>query len=856
VVGRFISGRPGFLAAERHIRDVALIADEPVRLQDFWTEALLDAGYQNGLLTVSADIRNHGDEESGMLNLSLWQDDGQWVDQITVPLSLPADSQFSIQQKLEISQVRPWTPETPNLYLLTAAIELADGRQLAVYPVQIGFRTVEVRGVEVLVNGSPVKLRGVNRHDTSYLHGHATPLADLIKDIVLMKQHNINTVRTSHYPNDPRWLDLCDRYGLFVIDEADLETHGDHITGFALSSDPLWTAAYLDRAERMVRRDRNHPSVIFWSMGNESGYGSNHVQMIELTRRLDPSRLIHYCEAGWAEEVDVLSTMYPPAYNIPELDREDLTPSDTSDRRYSLAEWAKAADRPFLMCEYAHAMGNGPGNFKEYWQLIEQNKSLLGGCVWEWVDHGILAESEDGRTFYAYGGDFGDYPNDGIFCVDGLNYPHRQPHTGLLELKQVIAPVHVEAVDMKNGSFRLINRQLFTDLSSLQGRWSVRRNGREVAWGRLPELDLAPGTGRLIELKLPQIDQSADWLLDFDFTQQADTLWAKAGFSVARTQFELGRARLKTVAAEELPGLHIEVNDDWLLVTGDAFSASFDLARGLLSDYTWMDMPMLQSGPKAHLWRAPTDNDDGFAKISQRWKDAGLDRLQDRLDQCSWTLDNNRLIVRCRTIQAPPVIHPACTTEWTYTIYGDGTLRVDCQFLPRADLPYLPRLGNRWALSSELDQITWYGRGPQESYPDKKTAAFIGLYQAGLADLHEPYIRPQENGAHADTRIVALTNDLGAGLLFSGLSDFSFSAHDYSDEALTAADHDDLLERDDEVTWLTIDAAQGGLGSNSCGPEPLPEYRLEPDPHQFSYFVRPFSDGLHDFFDRAAAVPD
>ena len=836
-------------------RDVALIADEPLRLRDLFTLAQLDDTYKNGQLQVDAEVFSHMNEAAGSVHFKLQDEQGLEITTFSLPFQVKAGEAVRLKHAITIPDVQQWNPESPALYLLTATIEQEDGSQLAVYPVRIGFRTVEIKGVEVFVNGVPIKIRGVNRHDTSYLHGHTTPMADLIKDITLMKQHNVNTVRTSHYPNDPRWLDLCDQYGLFVIDEADLETHGDMQTDFALSSDPSYTQAYIDRAERMVMRDRNHPSIIFWSMGNESGYGSNHKKMIEKTRELDSSRPIHYCEAGWAPEVDMLSTMYPAVWSDENKVRDDLKPVDYRDRRYSVAEWAKVADRPFLMCEYAHAMGNGPGSFADYWKLIYEEKALLGGCVWEWVDHGILAEREDGSLFYAYGGDFDDYPNDGIFCVDGLNYPHREPHTGLLELKQAQTPVEVEAVNLAEGEIKLISRLFFTDLSWLQGRWSVLENGTEIMGGFLDELDLAPFESRVVKLALPEANKNTDRQLNITFVQKAATRWAPAGYEVAATQFPLASREIQTTDAASLPGLYVEVEGDWLTASGDDFSISFDLGRGQLVDYTWQDMPLIQEGPEANLWRAPTDNDNGFMKISEAWEKAGLSRLNSRLESCEWDLAKHSLTIKCVQVHSAPIVKPACRTTWAYTVFGDGTIRIDCHFEPDASLPYLPKIGHRWQLNGELEQAVWYGRGPHESYPDKKISALIGLYEADVASLHEPYVRPQENSAHEDVQLAVLKNDLGMGLAFYTEKAFSFTAHDYSDEALTEATHEDLLERDPDTTWVCVDAAMGGLGSNSCGPEPLPPYRLMPEPIDLTYFVKPYSDGLHDLFDHTNQCP-
>ncbi len=836
-------------------REVCLIADEPLHLRDLWTEAGLTSDYREGTLHVHAELRNDGPAVAAELRLSLFSG-GVLKNTFVSPVNLAADSEMTLDETFQLGPVEPWTPETPNRYLLLAELQAGPAAPAVFYPFQIGFRTVERRGVEVLVNGRPIKLRGVNRHDTSSLYGHVTPYGDLIKDICLMKQHNINTVRTSHYPNDPRWLDLCDQYGLFVIDETDLETHGDHITDFALSSDPDWTAAFLDRVERMVRRDRNHPSIIFWSMGNESGYGSNHEAMIGLTRRLDPTRLIHYCEAGWRPEVDMISVMYPAAHKLPGTGRTDLKPAGFMDRDYSVAEYALAADRPFFMCEYAHAMGNGPGNLQEYWDLIYRYPSLLGGCVWEWVDHGLVKENEDGEPFYAYGGDFGDYPNDGIFCVDGLNYPHRVPHTGLMELKKVLQPVTVDWSDPSAGKITLTNRRLFTGLDDLEGRWSLLRDGHEVKYGTIGLTGFAAGESREISLPALSVDSISDWELNLVFSQKEGNLWSPAGFVVARDQYQLAAPEKQAESSAKSPeNLTVDEEDGILLINGDNFSLEFNLIQGIMTDYRWQDMPMIQMGPQTYLWRAPTDNDIGGYRAAGHWQAERLDHLQNRTASCDWRREDDRIVIVCETVQAPPVLKPACRSVYTYTVFCDGSIRIQVHFEPRGDLPYLPRLGTRWQLSGELAQVAWYGRGPQESYPDKKSAAFIGFYQAGVEDLHEPYIRPQENGAHADTQFVALTNGLGVGLLFSAESVFSFTAHDYSDEALTEATHDHLLERDEDIVWLAIDYAQGGLGSNSCGPEPLAEYRLQPRPADLTYLVRPFAEGSYDLFSLARQWP-
>jgi beta-galactosidase/beta-glucuronidase len=430
----------------------------------------------------------------------------------------------------------------------------------------VGFRSVEIKDGVFLVNGRPVKLQGVNRHETHPDLGHAVSLESMVQDIVLMKQHNVNAVRTSHYIDDPRWLDLCDRYGIYVVDEADLECHGMGVVGDmnGLSNDPLWKDAYLDRAIRMVERDKNHACVVMWSLGNESGYGSNHVAMADWIHRSDPTRPVHYEGAtGWGNRdglpnagvVDVISVMYPTVERV-------------------LEEGQKTGDpRPFFMCEYAHAMGNGPGNLKEYWDAIRSSPRLMGGCVWEWVDHSIRMSTPEGVEWFAYGGDFDDYPNDGNFCVDGLNFPQRIPHTGLVEYKKILEPVEVQAVDLQAGQVRLHNRHYFRSLAYLQGAWKLLRDDRLVAQGALPDLD-APPQGTLeatLPYRLPAVQPGGTLWLNLSFTLAEDTPWAPRGFELANAQFEVPveKKQAPALRLQDLPALSYEALDGQFVIHGE-----------------------------------------------------------------------------------------------------------------------------------------------------------------------------------------------------------------------------------------------------------------------------------------------
>ncbi|MGI6315874.1 MAG: glycoside hydrolase family 2 TIM barrel-domain containing protein [Christensenellales bacterium] len=826
-------------------RDVYLTATDTSYLRDLYFTPRLDDSFTAGQLDISAELRG-SESDTGYLLITLWDGDDRVVSK-ECPIAFE-EGQCRVETSLTVDCPELWSAEIPNLYTLTAEW-LPSGVLSTVSSFQVGFVKVEIRGVEFFVNGVSVKFKGVNHHDTHYLLGHTVPMEELIKDVRLMKQHNINTVRTSHYPPDPRFLDLCDQYGLFVIDETDLETHGDNITGYALSSDPAWRTAYIDRVDRMIRRDRNHPSIVMWSMGNESGYGENHKAMIAHARRLDPSRPIHYSEARNHPEVDVVSTMYPTVrYDVGEVPNEH--------RRSLITEAVDTDPRPYFMCEYAHAMGNGPGNFKEYWETIYAYPRLIGGCVWEWVDHGILAENESGEVFYAYGGDFGDQPNDGVFCIDGLNTPLREPHTGLIEYKKAIQPIRTRTTD-NPCIYEITNMQFFADLSDYNGRWDLQQDGESILSGEVDLSSVAPGESIFVSLNLPETDDSHEWTLRFTYTLNIETLWALPGYEVGFDQFHLQAARMDPVPANTLPPLQVYETESILLVCGEEFSLSFDTRTGVMRSYTWQDMEMLEEGPKANLWRAYTDNDGRQGGgILVDWRKAGLDVLEQRLASFSYQQKApNKLTVTTETVQAPKVTFPVCRTRLTYSVFGDGSVTILAEFLPENCVPYLPRLGLRWQMNGELEKASWFGRGPQECYCDKKESAPLGYYEAKVEELHEEYVRPQENGAHCDTRFVALTDALGMGLLFTSAQEFSFNAHGYSDEALTEARHTYEL-KEDCFTWLNIDVAQCGLGSNSCGPRPLEEYRLLPEPRTLEFTLRPYSEGLHSIFTRARKIPE
>jgi beta-galactosidase/beta-glucuronidase len=651
----------------------------------------------------------------------------------------------------------------------------------------------------------------------------------MLQDIRLMKQHNINTVRTSHYPNDPRWLDLCDQYGLYVIDEADQEAHGFEPVGdwARLAKDPAWRAAFVDRAERMVERDKNHPSIILWSLGNETGYGPNHDAMAQAIRALDPTRLIHYEPAHEAPLVDVVSVMYPRV--------DDL-----------VAQGQRAGDpRPFLMCEYAHAMGNGPGNLQEYWEAIRAYPRLMGGCVWEWVDHSIRQVTPAGVEWFAYGGDFGDEPNDGNFCIDGLCFPDRVPYPGLIEYKKVLEPVWVEAGDLNAGQISLHNRYDFISLSQagVQGTWELLQDGERLAGGALPELAVEPRGALPLTLPyhLPPLAAGTACWLNLTFSLRAATPWAEAGHILSTTQFELPipRRPVPVLKLVESPTLQFSNRRQQLVVSGEEFELIFDTERGELARWRYQGVELIARGPRLNIWRAPTDND---VNVARDWLAAGLDRLVPSVRRCALVNAEPRAVVlEVETVLSAYSRRPALASLQRYTVNGSGDVLIETLVRPLGQLPVLPRLGLQLRVPRSLDRLAWYGRGPHECYADRQESAPVGVYGGQVRDQYVPYIRPQDYGNKTGVRWAALTDARGLGLLALAPQDGPFlemSAQEYSTEDLTRARHTYELEPCGEIVW-NLDHLQAGLGSNSCGPGPLLQYLIQPIERRFNIRLRP-----------------
>lgn len=743
------------------------------------------------------------------------------------------EAQQKLSVNFELENPILWSAEIPYLYELY--ISLND----EVIMQRVGIRKIEIENGVVLFNGTPIKFKGVNRHDSHPELGHTIPLEHMKKDLLIMKKFNINAVRTSHYPNDPRFLSLCDELGFYVIDEADLECHGVHpAEHFNMITDmPIYEKSFVDRMQRMVERDKNHASIVMWSLGNESGYGNNHIKMALWTKGRDSSRLIHY-EGAFT-------------WDLLEMDL-DRTCLDLVSNMYSSPDWIENTflkyeneTRPYVLCEYCHAMGNGPGDLKEYWDLIYREPRLCGGFVWEWTDHTVKTKTKEGIPFHAYGGDFGDKPNDGNFCMDGLVYPDREPHVGLFELKNVIAPVKVEEVDLSKGEIRVTNLYDFANLSDISLVWRVERDGVVVASGTNKDLKVAPHCSKNIEIpyKVPKLD-SAKYYLNLFFVLETDTAWAQKGHEVANFQLELPVERLAKceIVKENMPSIKVTSTDKEIMVEGIDFNYIFNKFYGRFTKIEYNGINMISQMPSFNIWRAPTDND---RNIKLKWMEEGYDRIDTHTYNVAvLSEDDKHITISSEFSLGGYIKKPILKATAVWSIYGTGDILLKTDAKVREGLPFLPRFGLEFKMPKGSELVEYFGFGPYESYIDKRRSSRKGKFAATVDGMFENYLMPQENGAHFGTEWATVTNLLGMGLMFVGMDEFSINATHYSLSNLTQAMHPHELIRDDE-TYVYIDYMQSGVGSNSCGPELLKQYRLDQNEISFGLRIKPiFKEGV------------
>lgn len=754
---------------------------------------------------------------------------------------------FAIMQG-RVDRPKLWSAETPHLYTLLVTIRDAADEVVEVSRTRVGLRSVAVDDSRLWVNGRSVKLLGVNRHDHSPTGGKTVTRDEMLQDVLMMKRFNFNAVRTSHYPNDPYFLDLCDQYGLYVIGEANLETHE---IGGRLSNDPEWASSFVERASRMVQRDRNHPSVIIWSLGNEAGTGPNHAAMAGWIHDADSTRPIHYegaqgdprsphhvppesAEYDWEQlidgnptdppYVDMLSRMYPTAKQL---------------RRMASADNGK---RPIILCEYVHSMGNSTGNLKEYWDVIRSEPRVIGAFVWDWLDQGINQTAADGRNYWAYGGDFGDKPNDANFCFNGVVAPDRTPKPALWECKKVQQPVHVKAIDLGAGQLEIVNRYDFKNLSHLLAEWQLLADGEPVAQGVLSDLKTPPQSTERVQLVIPKPrdSEASEYLLDLRFRLRQDAAWADAGHEVAFNQFVLPWGSESSEPAGVAAGsLKVDREGDSVSVVGDRTTCRFDSTTGTLVSLVRRGEELLAAPMTPNFWRAYTDNDTLGGKKDplpqQPWREAmGRSRLisfaVDSTDPRRVTLTSQHELAR---VDAKVTV--------AYQIAADGELNVDFRLKRGPTSPMLPRVGMRLGLSRSLDRVAYYGRGPHENYWDRKTGARLGVYQTPMDRLTYTYGRPQENGNRSDCRWVDLHRGDQHALRIEGRPTIDFTAWPYSMATLEAAKHTSDLPAEPTETTLFIDYRQMGVGGDDAWSEhamPLMKYRLTERQIRYAFTLR------------------
>lgn len=812
-------------------RAVLLLATPQTWLENVQVDARPGAKAGEGLLQVRTMIRSsHASIPAATVGAMLY--DGEKCLWKSEPVSLEGGDPGTARQPFleaviggTIEEISLWSAETPSRYRLVVELEAAKERDAARF--EIGFRSVGIRDGLLRVNGRPIELVGVNRHDHDPRHGKAVSREVMEAEVCLMKQHNINAVRCSHYPNDPAWLDLCDRYGLYVIDEANIETHAYRST---LCRDPRFLGAWLDRVANMVVRDFNHPSVIVWSLGNESGYGPHHDACAGWIRGYDPGRPIQYEGAinpgcggegfeGGHRATDIVCPMYSG------IERISSWIESTSD------------PRPLILCEYSHAMGNSNGSLADYFAAFRKHPRLQGGFIWEWIDHGIEVLNGEGIPYWAYGGDFGDTPHDANFVCDGLVWPDRSPHPAMQELKYLAQPASVTWSDEAQSAVRITNRRIFTSLGDLICQWSLVADGVEMAAGDLPDLDIPPGGEKEYALDLPEHRLARDVFLDFTFRLRRETPCAPGNHLVGWEQLVVHRGRPRPLPARR-SGWELKEKRDLLTATDGASQLSFDLRKGLLREWIAGGVPVLELGPTLNVWRAATDNDgirlwSGQArKALGRWQELGLDRIESKLE----ALERGASQITFRHAASGRGEFGDLRTEFSYRFVSGGIL-LDCSFELGDELRDLPRIGVRMFTGPGWEDLEWFGRGPWENYPDRKASAMLGWYKSTVSEQYVPYILPQEHGLHTDTQEIRLTRADGLGLEVRSRKPFAFSALHHTAEELFAARHTPDLQPLGE-TVLCLDAAHRGLGTGSCGPDTLPPYQLLAKAYRLQLFLR------------------
>lgn len=806
-------------------RDVFLHARPKTRVQDFFARPTLTNNYKDGRLELDVDLKNHQAIDRTVKTMVRLYDNNKLVYEEARPIEVQENGTTELLFETIIKNVRPWSAEHPNLYQLSIQILDKEDNVLEATALNIGFKTIEVKNSQLLVNGTPVLLKGVNRHEHDEHHGHVVSKESMVKDIELLKQFNFNAVRTAHYPNSTLWYELCDKYGLYVYDEANIETHAYGWSVNELTKDPRFHEAIVDRVQRMVERDKNHPSIIVWSLGNESGTGQSMIDAYQWTKERDATRLVHYDRA--------------------EVDPEFRTPRHTDIHGWMYASIEKVNDilhydtlRPFIWCEYSHSMGNSTGNLADLWGFVRGNPRVQGGFIWDWMDQGLALRTEKGDKYWGYGGDFepeGTH-NDGNFCLNGLVFPDHTIQPALWEVKKVYQPAHFSRVGTDPYTFEVYNEFAFTNLNNYGIQWELIEDGLLVGEGKTAPVDIGPYQKGQFKLDVGYpLKTGREYHINLYLTQKDTQPFLDAGHVLAREQF---RVTSKPGALQQQEGkgkVKVTESESQLTITTNEVTVGFDKTTGKLVSYKINGKELIKRPLELNYWRAPVDNDRGFDMPIENstWKNVEENK---QLLGFSYRQANKREIEVLVTAELPA----KAIFKTTYTINGHGAVHVAHNFEPmEKGLSFLPRLGMNLQLNKGLDNLSYYGRGPHENYADRSTSAFVGLYTSKVADLYVPYIRPQENGYRTGVRWLKVVDDNGTGLKIAGDNPIGFNASHHNSSDYSEARHTvDIHDRD--FVNLNIDYKQTGVGGDtSWGAKPWPSYIIFPEVINYGFTIQP-----------------
>ncbi|MCN7697450.1 beta-galactosidase subunit alpha [Escherichia coli] len=805
-------------------RDVYLVGKQLTHINDFTVRTDFDEAYCDATLSCEVVLENLA-ASPVVTTLEYTLFDGERVVHSSTIDHLAIEKLTSASFAFTVEQPQQWSAESPYLYHLVMTLKDTDGNVLEVVPQRVGFRDIKVRDGLFWINNRYVMLHGVNRHDNDHRKGRAVGMDRVEKDLQLMKQHNINSVRTAHYPNDPRFYELCDIYGLFVMAETDVESHGFANVGdiSRITDDPQWENVYVERIVRHIHAQKNHPSIIIWSLSNESGYGCNIRAMYHAAKALDDTRLVHYEEDRDAEVVDIISTMYT---RVPLMNEFGEYPHP----------------KPRIICEYAHAMGNGPGGLTEYQNVFYKHDCIQGHYVWEWCDHGIQAQDDNGNVWYKFGGDYGDYPNNYNFCLDGLIYSDQTPGPGLKEYKQVIAPVKIHALDLTRGELKVENKLWFTTLDDYTLHAEVRAEGETLATQQIKLCDVAPNSEASLQITLPQLD-AREAFLNITVTKDSRTRYSEAGHPIATYQFPLKENTAQPVPFAPNNARPLTLEDDRLSCTvrGYNFAITFSKMSGKPTSWQVNGESLLTREPKINFFKPMIDNHK--QEYEGLWQPNHLQIMQEHLRDFAVEQSDGEVLIISRTVIAPPVFDFGMRCTYIWRIAADGQVNVALSGERYGDYPHIiPCIGFTMGINGEYDQVAYYGRGPGENYADSQQANIIDIWRSTVDAMFENYPFPQNNGNRQHVRWTALTNRHGNGLLVVPQRPINFSAWRYTQENIHAAQHCNELQRSDDIT-LNLDHQLLGLGSNSWGSEVLDSWRVWFRDFSYGFTLLPVSGG-------------